>query len=116
MKDVLFLGYETSTKCETSTSGATDLSQAPSLAQGGGFPSIDGDRLLLAGFAGPQETSARPVRRAGIQNVRMRHMLDRLALVRLVRLVGIVGLVDLVGFVGVRGAGLEVGRSVRRYH
>lgn len=95
---------------------ATDLSQAPSLAQGGGFPSIDGDRLLLTGLAGPQETPARPMRRAGVQNMRMGHMLDRLALVRLARLVGLVGLVNLVGLVSVRGAGLEVGRSVRRYH
>jgi len=92
---------------------ATDLSQAPSLAQGGGFPSIDSDRLLLAGLAGPQETPARPMRRAGVQNMRMRHMLDRFTLVCLARLLGFIGLVDLVGLVGIRGAGLEVSRSVR---
>lgn len=98
---------------------ATDLSQAPSLAQGGGFPSIDGDRLLLAGLAGPQQTPARPMRRTGVQNVRMGHMLDRLTLVRFARLVGLVGLgglVDLVSLVGVCGPGLKVGRSVCRYH
>lgn len=86
----------------------TDLSQAPSLAQSGGFSPIDGDRLLLARLAGPQKASARTVRRTGVQNVRMRHVFDRL--VRLVRLAGLVGLV------GVRRAGLEVGRSVCRYH
>lgn len=46
----------------------------------------------------------------------MRHVLDRLALVRFARLVGFTGLVGLVGLVGVCGAGLEVGRGVRRYH
>jgi len=95
---------------------ATDLSQAPSLAQGGSFPSIDGDRLFLAGLAGPQKTPARSMRWADVQNVRMRYMLDRLALVRFARLVGLVGLVKLVGLVSVCRAGLEVSRCIRRYH
>ena len=98
---------------------ATDLSQASSLAQGGSFPSIDGDRFFLAGLAGPQKTPARSMRRTDVQNVRMRYMLDRLALVRFARLVGLVGLVgliELVGLIGVCRAGLEVSRCIRRYH
>lgn len=101
-------------------SPGTDLPQTSSLAQSSGLPAVNGDRLLLASLAGPQETPARSMRRAGAQNVRMRHVLDRLSsLVRLARLVGlagIVGLVRLVGLVGVRGSGFEIGRGVRRYH
>lgn len=93
----------------------TDLSQAPSLAQGGGFSPVDGDRLLLAGLAGPQETPARPVRRASVQNVRMWHVFDRLGglAVRLACLVRLIDLISFIGLVGVRGTGLEIGRSVR---
>lgn len=54
--------------------------------------------------------------RARIQNVRVRYVLDRFTLVRFVGLAGIVGLVVLVGLVGVCGTGLEIGRSVCRYH